>query len=378
MKKSQVLPLGKKIGILGGGQLARMLCLEGFKLGFEMHVLSSNADDPAAQVTRFWHQGDIENLENVQRFFEAVDVVTVESEFVNAAYLKEAQDTTTKSVFPTPDWLTKLSDRYSQKNWLQERKLPTAKFAHPQTGADAEHFFENHPKGVVFKKRRFGYDGYGTFIVRTQKELQNWLTEHSLNISEFIVEEFLPFRRELAVQITVAANKKALAFPLVQWQAQNQKCLWVKGPVKARGYDALIKKITQSLIVGRYVGTIAFEFFETSKGLVINEVAPRVHNSGHATLEATTPNQFGAHLMAIAGLDLPKAPALHTKGFAMYNLLGSSNDEPVIGNTDGVALHWYGKNENRPGRKIGHLTALASSADQALARVKLASKKLSL
>lgn len=378
MKKSQALPLGKKIGILGGGQLARMLCLEGFKLGFEMHVLSSNADDPAAQVTRFWHEGDIEDLERVERFFHSVDVVTVESEFIDTILLSKAASATTKSVFPAVAWLAKLSDRYSQKNWLQERKLPTAQFTHPQTGADAEHFFDIHPKGIVFKKRRFGYDGYGTFIVRTRKELQNWLTEHSLNIADFIAEEFLPFRRELAVQITVAANKKALVFPLVQWQAQNQKCLWVKGPVKARGYDVLIKKITQSLIVGGYVGTIAFEFFDTAKGLMINEVAPRVHNSGHATLEACVPNQFSAHLMAVAGLELPKVPTLQAKGFAMYNILGSSNDEPVIGNTDGVALHWYGKNENRPGRKMGHLTALAAKPDQALKKVSTARKKMQI
>jgi 5-(carboxyamino)imidazole ribonucleotide synthase len=127
-----------------------------------------------------------------------------------------------------------------------------------------------------------------------------------------------------------------------------------------------------------YVGAIAFELFDTPKGLVVNEVAPRVHNSTHYSLDACRPDQFSAHIMAVTGAELPREPLLLGRGFAMMNLLGRSTDEPVVDWPAGASLHWYGKHDNRPGRKMGHLNAVANSADEALRIVKQAGNKFKL
>lgn len=364
---SQINPI--KVGILGGGQLARMLCEEGFKIGLEMHVLCPSPDEPAAQVTRHWHQGDTSSLRDVENFYKSVDIVTLESEFLEQKILLHAEASSGRPTFPTPRLIDEFSDRLKQKTWLESFRIPTASFSGLSTPQDALAFYGKHKRGLVFKKRRFGYDGYGTFILKDKSAITSWLKKNSESLRDYIVEEFTPFHRELALQIAINAKKEILIFPLVEWQAENAKCLWVKGPTRGKGLGPLTMKIVRALKETGYVGLVAFEIFETSKGLVINEVAPRVHNSGHATLEACAVNQFSAHLRAILNWPLPKTPHLQAKGFAMLNLIGQS-DGPVYWKVpDKANLHWYGKRENRPGRKMGHITSLATNPNAALREV---------
>jgi 5-(carboxyamino)imidazole ribonucleotide synthase len=373
---------GRKIGIIGGGQLAQMLCLEGAKLGLEMHVYSSLSTDPAAQVVRHWHRGELIDVVALSDFFKSVEYVTIESEFIDTKVLLEVEAISGRSVAPSHRLIDELSDRFKQKTWLEKMGLKTSPFKAISHAADVEAFFKaNERAGIVLKKRRFGYDGYGTYILRTQKDLSAWLEKHSLTASDFIAEKFIKFRRELAVQFAVNADGDVLRFPLVEWQAREAKCHWVRGPVNTKtvsGADPLLARIEKALRKDHYVGAVAFELFDTGRELFVNEVAPRVHNSGHYTLEALPLNQFSAHLLAILNKPLPPRQELSTKGFAMLNLVGQSSEAPRLPNVNTAFLHWYGKIENRRGRKMGHLTALASSPQLALKELQKIEKKIKL
>ena len=386
----------KRVGILGGGQLARMMVIEGFKMGLEMHVLSSRADDPAAQVTRFWHEGSPHNERELAQFLSQVDVATVESEFFDERVLTAATQASRVEVIPSPKLLGLLSDRKTQKEWMAEYEIPTSPFVALRNATDARDFFREHAR-VVFKKRRHGYDGYGTFIIQNDRELEGWLKKFNNSIHEFIGEAFIPFRRELALQLARNANGEILCYPLVEWHAQNSRCLWVKGPVanysragKSPAHHPqvteLIRLVSRALKRSNYVGLITFELFETRSRssakaeILVNEIAPRVHNSGHYSLEATALNQFQAHLRAILNWPLPKTVQLWSNGFAMWNILGKSS----VKNTSkwrpphDVHVHWYGKSEIREGRKMGHMTALAATPEAALKILSTTAKRLKL
>ena len=368
-----------KIGLLGGGQLARMLALKGHELGFEMHALSTLSQDPVAQVVQHHHLGEMGKLQDLQKFLQVVDVITFESEFLDAELLQQAAQTTKKSsaIWPHPLTMGVLQDRLSQKNILLASNLPTLPFAPIESLQQAEEFLLKNKRGIVLKQRRFGYDGYGTFHAKSAKELQTQFHHWGHNIPPLIAEPRCAFQRELAISFCRNRSGQVISFPLVESKQVNSRCLWVKGPCQHRQILSLSKKIKKFLKKIDYVGCIAFELFDTGKDLLINEIAPRVHNSAHYSLDALSLDQFSAHLMAIADFDL-STPQSYSKGFAMINLLGKSDKSPAWGKLDDVRLHWYGKNSNRPGRKMGHLTALATTPEKALTKVKSAERTFQL
>lgn len=374
--------------MLGGGQLARMLVIEGARLGLEMHVMSSASDDPAAQVCRNWYSGELSDAARVAEFFKRVDFVTLESEFLDAEVIAEAEKLSKKAMTPALSIISLLSDRLTQKKWLVEAKLQTSHFRALGRGslgrAELEDFFANSKSGVVVKKRRFGYDGFGTYILRTEQDLEAFLAEYGSSLDEFIAEEFIKFKRELAIQIAISRSGQVCEFPLVEWRARDSKCWWVKGPVTHPRIAKALPALRRALLKSKYVGVIAFEFFDTGRELLVNEVAPRVHNSGHYSIEALPMNQFSAHLCSIVGLNLPKK-LMTAEGFAMLNLIGSRNGDSknldlaaVSKSSAHAKLHWYGKKELRPGRKMGHLTALAKSGEVALKTLLAIEKKIRL
>lgn len=386
-----------RVGVLGGGQLARMLVIEGFKMGLEMHVLSLHANDPAAQVTRFWHEGDPNNEQHVANLLSHVDVATVESEFLDSDLLARASRSSKVEIAPSPALLGELSDRKTQKEWLVDHKLPTSPFVAFNGTPDVHIFFRDHERsgGIVIKKRRHGYDGYGTFVIRSPRDLDKWLHKFDGQVPDFIGEAFVPFRRELALQLARNAKGEILCYPLVEWQAQNSRCLWVKGPLcPSATAEKLARRAARALEEAKYLGLISFELFELepshraaknsarNESLIINELAPRVHNSGHYSLDATALNQFQAHLRAILNWPLPKKPEFATNGFAMWNWLGQAQGDghlsPDRQPPSDVHVHWYGKSEVREGRKMGHLTALGVTPDAALKKLKSAAKRMKI
>lgn len=360
----------KKLGILGGGQLARMLAESAHRLGIEIHILSENASDPAAQVARNWHQGSPHSLSDLAEFFRKVDLVTFESEFIDAGKIREAlrkAKTPDLPFFPKLELIEKLQDRRDQKNLLVAAGLPTSVHLHSTARDEHLEFFNQHKK-VVYKKRRGGYDGYGTFIVKSSKELETFLAAQ--NLSDFIVEKFIPFKRELAIVFARNAEGKITSMPLVETFQTQSRCDWVMGPLEHKGLGKLEKRIRTWLGKLDYVGVIAFELFESAKGeLMVNEIAPRVHNSAHYSQDALTFSQFDLHLFSGLGFGLPRDLQLRGKSFVMLNLLGTEPSCLIRASLISGSLHWYGKLDSRPGRKMGHLNYISQVSGASLLKI---------
>jgi 5-(carboxyamino)imidazole ribonucleotide synthase len=348
-----------------------MLALKGHELGFTIRVLSKDANDPAAQVVQHHQVGDPDQADTLKTFLASVDLATFESEFLDANLLTQVAQSASVQIFPRPQTMAVIQDRLSQKKLLEKHKVPTLPFTQIDTFPVAKMFLSQNKEGIVLKQRRFGYDGYGTFHIRTSAELEKLWSRWQAQSAGLIGEPRSAFRRELAITMVRGRKGQIIEFPLVETRQENSRCVWVKGPVKHRSLIPLRSKLRRLVNAIDYVGVIAFELFETKQGLVVNEIAPRVHNSTHYSLDACTLDQFSAHLLAISGMEL-KPPRLHSRGFAMMNLLGRSTEPPQWKLDPRTHLHWYGKLDNRPGRKMGHLNAVADSADEALRLVRKA------
>lgn len=365
-----------RIGILGGGQLARMMAIKAHELGFEPHIFSAKGTDPAAQVVRHFYRGELDNPDAVRAFLSQVDFATFESEFLDSEILIESEGAKQK-IFPRPQTMGYLQDRLSQKELLVESKLNTLPFCSVTRFEEGAHFLGRHKQGIALKQRRFGYDGYGTFMVRSESELRELFQHWGLTPPALIAEPICKFKRELAVSIVRNHDGEVIFLPLVQTLQMDSRCKWVKGPVKHRGLDKLQARLKAFVKRINYVGIMAFELFEVGSELVINELAPRVHNSAHYSLDALSMDQFSYHVLAVLNAPL-KEPRLLAPGFAMVNLLGTTSEPAQWSPPFDVKLHWYGKLDNRPGRKMGHLNALAKTADEALRMALKAERKFKL
>jgi 5-(carboxyamino)imidazole ribonucleotide synthase len=370
-----VSPAMKPIGLLGGGQLARMLALKAHEMGLPVAVLSEKADDPAAQVVSQHFRGQLDDRATLKAFLKKCAVVTFESEFLDAGLLGALASETGTRIYPEPQHMGLLQDRLSQKQLLKKHGLATSPFHEVSDEKSARAAFQSFKGQVVFKKRRFGYDGYGTFVVRNEAALENFCVRElpasaKNNPHGFIAERFIPFKRELAAMVVRGAGGETARLPFVETFQEHSRCLWVKGPLReSAAFTSLGKKLERFLQAIGYVGIMGVELFDTGKELLVNELAPRVHNSGHYSLDALSVDQFSLHLKAVLGLEIAK-PAPLAKGFAMWNLLGSHESPPEWILPPDVKLHWYGKNANRSGRKMGHINALGASPDKALALLK--------
>jgi 5-(carboxyamino)imidazole ribonucleotide synthase len=362
---------GLKVGILGGGQLARMLILQGHQLGLQMHVLSEHKDDPAAQVTSHWHHGKTSSLSDVSKFIKAVDYVTFESEFVPAHILERISGQ--KNIFPKPGLLMELQDRNYQKALLVKFGIPTSPYVLISSDSELRDVYSILKYGCVLKKRLGGYDGKGTFVLKSPAQLDSFLKSQDVSKKEFIAESFISFKRELALQVARNQNGEVLFFPLVEITQKDNRLDYLVGPVAHPKLAQLQQKIKTFLNATTYVGVIAFELFDTGKDLMVNEIAPRVHNSGHYTIEALSLDQFTAHLVAGLNLKFNKLTPL-VKSFAMTNLIGAGSSKVTFPKDLEGHLHWYGKEENKPGRKIGHVTYLGLEAKKTL-RTALSERK---
>ncbi len=364
-----------KIGILGGGQLARMLALRGFELGSQVHIYSESSNDPAAQVTRFSHQGKSDSNADLKKFLNEVGVATFESEFMDAELLAKLSKETGTNIFPAPNLMGKIQDRLLQKELLIKNKVATTPYMKVETVEDLEKAFEEFGP-LVLKKRRFGYDGNGTFMAKDAKGLLSLALMIESDKHGWIAEKFVKFKRELACVIVRSQDGSVAELPVVETHQEDSRCLWVKGPIKTSSrLSTLASNLRKFLKSIDYVGAMGFEIFETEYDLMINELAPRVHNSGHYSMNALSEDQFSLHMKAVAGLRISSPLPLST-GYAMYNLIGSSKDTPQWSDIpDGIGFHWYGKTENRPGRKMGHMNALGTTPESALNTLKIARRK---
>lgn len=358
------------IGVLGGGQLGRMLALAGIPLGHRFVFLDPSPNAPAADVGRVI-VGAFDDPATLAEFMRAADVVTFEFENVPAPVLDRIADGARIPVRPAVQALRVGQDRLLEKTLFREVGLATPEFAAAGTLEEFRAAVARVGAPCVAKTRRMGYDGKGQAVLRDAFPETIDAAWRALDEGRHgaIVESFVPFTRELSILGVRGAGGEVRFYPLVQnLHAQGiLRRSVAPAPGVAPGLQAQAERHAASIMerLG-YVGVMAIEFFEVDGGLLGNEMAPRVHNSGHWTIEGSATSQFENHVRAVAGMPLGST-AMTTGAAVMLNLVGSSLATAERTLADGRAkLHWYGK-APRPGRKVGHVTVRGASLDEASA-----------
>ncbi|MEB3341673.1 5-(carboxyamino)imidazole ribonucleotide synthase [Okeania sp.] len=353
-KVSQNEPIKiQKVGVIGGGQLAWMMADAAKNLGIDLVIQTPYKDDPAVSIAKDFILAKVDDSQATTKLANSCDVITFENEFIN---IHELSSLIEKDVIfrPSLSVLKPLLDKYEQLCYLQNLGLPVPNFW--EWGKEIE--FLSFP--LVLKARRHGYDGQGTFIIKDIESLK------FQGNSEFFIQEFIPFDREVAVIAARSITGEVKVYSVVETQQENQVCRRVFVPDKNLALVTEIKAIAQTLLNSlEVVGVFGIEIFITKdEKVLINEVAPRTHNSGHYTLDACETSQFEQHLRAVCGLPLGNT-ALKTKGAVMVNLLGYEfggnnylTKRQMLEQIPNASVWWYGKKESRPGRKLGHVTVL--------------------
>jgi 5-(carboxyamino)imidazole ribonucleotide synthase len=355
----------KRVGVIGGGQLAWMMGDAAKKLGVELIIQTPSEDDPAVAIAQDTVFAPIDDAKATEILAQKSDVITFENEFVNldALSLLANQGVCFR---PKLAALVPLLDKYHQRCYLRDLKLPIPRFFAVEDTETLASQLENFNFPIVLKSRRHGYDGQGTFIIQDLDSLQQKLSQ-TANSSQFLIEEFIPFERELAVIAARSVNGEVVIYPVVETQQEQQVCRRVIAPA-----DITPKQVEESQAIAHTlltnleaVGVFGIELFLTIDGKVlVNEIAPRTHNSGHFSIDACETPQFEQHLRAVCGLPLGN-PALNCGMAIMVNLLGYENSHSdyqsqrqQLATIPQATVHWYGKTESRPGRKLGHVTVL--------------------
>lgn len=361
------------LGILGGGQLGKMLLTETRKFDITTKVLDPSADAPCRIACNTFVQGALTDFDTVYRFGKEVDVLTIEIENVNVDALKKLQSEGVK-VYPTPQTIELIQNKATQKQFYANHNIPTAPFHRFESLTNLQQAVANEQITLpfVWKSARFGYDGNGVKIVRQLPDLS------LLPEGECIAENLVPFAKELAVIVARNVSGEATTYPVVEMEfhPEANQVEYVLCPARiseeiAQKARAIAVQVAQAFQV---VGLLAVELFLTAEGeVLVNEVAPRPHNSGHYSIEAAYTNQFEQHLRAI--LDLPLGNTDSKVAGVMVNLVGAEgyqgdvvyeNIEQILA-MEGVTPHIYGKRETRPFRKMGHVTIVNRDIEKARA-----------
>ncbi|MGH7277934.1 MAG: 5-(carboxyamino)imidazole ribonucleotide synthase [Candidatus Rokuibacteriota bacterium] len=353
-----------KVGILGGGQLGRMLALAGYPLGLTFRCLDPAPDAPAGQLAELL-VGDYGDASALARFAAGLDAVTYEFENVPVAAARRLAERL--PLHPSVAALETAQDRLAEKTLFQRLDIPTAPFVAVDDRAGLDAAVARLGLPAVLKTRRFGYDGKGQVVLRVPGDtVAAW---DVLGAQALILEPFVEFRREVSVLGVAGRDGEARFYPLVENTHRDGilRTSLAPAPGAAPGPQALAEAhATRILAELGYVGVLAIEFFEVEGRLLANEMAPRVHNSGHWTIEGAETSQFENHLRAVLGLPLGGTAARGTS--LMLNLVGTVPDTAAVLAVPGAHLHLYGK-EPRAGRKLGHITVRVDSAEE-LARAR--------
>jgi 5-(carboxyamino)imidazole ribonucleotide synthase len=345
------------IGIIGGGQLGRMSAIAAARLGYRVHIFTPEPDGPAAQVAAEATVADYTDHAALRRFAEAVDVITFEFENVPAAGLELLASL--KPVHPSPEILRISQDRLLEKQFLNDAGVATAPWAPVHDDAELADAVRQLGFPAVLKTTRLGYDGKGQAMLHTETDAINAF--ETLAPKPLVLEGFVDFAAEISVIVARGADGAVVAFDAVENRHKHHILDLTLAPAPLpldllAEAGEIARKVAAKLDL---VGLLAVEMFVTADGrLLVNEIAPRPHNSGHWTIDACPASQFEMHIRAIAGLPLP--PATRHSDAVMKNLIGPEDMAlwPAILATPGLIPHHYGKSEARPGRKMGHFTRL--------------------
>ena len=375
-----------RLGILGGGQLAQMTAQAAIALGVEIAIFERQPDSPASRLTHHHFAGDWADPALLAAFAAACDAVTLENEFVDAAVLRwlEARGL---PVCPTSATLAAVQDKLTQKETMRAAGLPLPAFRAVATPDDVRAAAVDFGWPLLLKARRDGYDGYGNATLHSAADIPAaWEKLGAGRGRALLAEAFAPFLRELAVMVVRGRDGQTACYPVVETVQQQHICHLVRAPAPVAGATArqaaALARAAVAAVDG--VGVFGVELFEMADGSVLyNEIAPRPHNSGHYTIEACVTSQFENHIRAVLGWPLGAA-ALRAPAAVMVNVLGRHSGPAWPAGVaaalavPGAHLHIYAKREPRPGRKMGHVTALGATLAEAEATARRAADLLDL
>ena len=359
------------LGVLGGGQLGKMLLAETHKYDIYTAILDNDKNAPCSEICNRFEIGNLLDYDAVYAFGKTVDLLTIEIENVNIDALDQLEKEGLP-IFPKPQNLRIIQSKARQKHFYIDHQIPTAPFYHFAYLEELKHSIEHSTLEFpfVWKAARFGYDGNGVKIVRNLSDLEN------LPNVECITERLIPFKNELAVIVARNKDDETKTYPVVEMEfhPEANQVEYVICPARieesvAKKAQEVALKVVNNL---DFIGLLAVEMFQTTNDeILVNEVAPRPHNSGHYSIEASYTNQFEQHLRSI--LNLPLGNTESKVAGIMVNLVGEEgfsgqvfyeNIEDVL-RIDGVTPHIYGKKETRPFRKMGHVTIVNKDIDTA-------------
>ena len=361
-----------RIGIIGGGQLAKMTAISAIKYGCDIIILERSKKSPAENIATEIIYGDWNNPENLLKLANKVDVVTLENEFVDANSLKVLEEEG-HSLCPGSRTIGLVQDKLIQKKALNNAGIPVVTFAEIESRQDIIHHANQLGWPIILKARRDAYDGKGNYTLHNKDDIDLAWTKLNGDNRKLYIESFCDFKSELAVIITRDVNGEVSTYPIVESIQRNHVCHIVRAPanisnvIAKKALDLAIKAV--ETIDG--TGSIGVEMFSTKNNeIIVNEMAPRVHNTGHYTIEACETSQFENHVRVVLGLPLGStrmvAPAA-----VMINMLGNKkgNGSPTgiekALAINGAHIHIYGKTITNIGRKMGHVTALGSNITEA-------------
>jgi 5-(carboxyamino)imidazole ribonucleotide synthase len=353
------------VGILGGGQLGYMLALAGYPLGLQFRFLDPSPEAPVGRIA-LRVNADFSNAEALDRFANGLDLVTYEFENVPVESVKSLAQRTL--VFPPPVALETAQDRLREKLLFRRLGIATADFLAVKNSAALDAAVRSIGLPVILKTCRMGYDGKGQWLLREAADISRAKSEMSAHLptafedsAPFVLERFVPFTRELSILAVRARSGEIIFYPLVENHHRDGILRLSLAPAPhlaattQQAAEGAARRVLEAL---DYVGVLAIELFECDGKLLANEMAPRVHNSGHWTIEGAVTSQFENHLRAVCGF--PLGSTTTTGHSAMINLIGELPETAAILAIPDAHLHLYGKT-SRPGRKLGHVTVQANS-----------------
>ena len=359
----------KTLGILGGGQLAKLTTLAALNLGFRVHIYAQDPSEPACQCTSQVTIGDFEDIDKIKQFSDRVDFVTLENEFVSSEVLKIMAE----KCRPSSEYFSRFEDKIIEKTTAKDLGIPCVDFQEILKEEDLESFFSLHKAGVL-KLAKGGYDGCGNCVVDSlesaKKQFAQWEGR------KLLIEEKLDFLMEASV-IVASNGNEVLCYPVAETIQSNQICHFTIVPANiSEGLQTQMQEYAKKLVTQlKGVGLFCFEFFITKEHHVLfNEMAPRPHNSGHLTMESSLTSQYQNLVRAVVGMPLGSTELVDEQNYVMVNLLGSEGPEDnsnidLLKDYSDVSFYLYGKAESRKGRKMGPATGRGRDREALLERL---------
>lgn len=368
------------LGILGGGQLAKMTAMAAYRMGLRVAVIEHGEDSPAGVMTKLEFPGGWKDGQELERFILASDIVTLENEFIDPDILEHIAQR--RFVFPTADTMRLIQDKFIQKQTFASVGILTPHFAEITSEQDLHDFGTKYGYPFVAKTRRYGYDGNGNATIKRDTEIEMVWRRFmgGEDPRPLLAEQFVTFTKELAVMVARNKRGETAVYPCVQTIQQGHICVTVLAPAPIEEH---LQKRAQEIALTcvetiNGVGVFGIEMFLTTDDeILFNEIAPRPHNSGHYTIESCHTSQYENVVRAVTNMPLGSA-AMRVPAACMINLLGERTGSGIPDSViemlkvDDVALHLYGKKDVRMGRKMGHLTATGATVQDAFARANLA------